>query len=191
MFFQEPKYYFFMKISLDINYTAILYFALILFLNTLSTAIGTLKSIFVAKQAGKITYFMVALDSAVYAIVLKSFSTSGVSAIIAYIVGHFVGAIIGNMIEKKVAIGLNDVTLYVGTKEKMLDIQNALLDNGYSTTASIGLQNEETKRYSISVQLPRRQMKEFSSLLAKNSIENPTMVIREIKQVTGKIEQRI
>lgn len=180
-----------MKISLDINYTAILYFALILFLNTLSTAIGTLKSIFVAKQAGKITYFMVALDSAVYAIVLKSFSTSGVSAIIAYIVGHFIGAIIGNTIEKKVAIGLNDVTLYVGTKEKMLDIQNALLDNGYSTTASIGLQNEETKRYSISVQLPRRQMKEFSSLLAKNGIENPTMVIREIKQVTGKIEQRI
>lgn len=180
-----------MKISLDINYMAILYFALILFLNTLSTAIGTLKSIFVAKQAGKITYFMVALDSAVYAIVLKSFSTSGVSAIIAYIVGHFIGAIIGNMIEKKVAIGLNDVTLYVGTKEKMLDIQNALLDNGYSTTASIGLQNEETKRYSISVQLPRRQMKEFSSLLAKNGIENPTMVIREIKQVTGKIEQRI
>ena len=180
-----------MKISLDINYTAILYFALILFLNTLSTAIGTLKSIFVAKQAGKITYFMVALDSAVYAIVLKSFSTSGVSAIIAYIVGHFIGAIIGNTIEKKVAIGLNDVTLYVGTTEKMLDIQNALLDNGYSTTASIGLQNEETKRYSISVQLPRRQMKEFSSLLAKNGIENPTMVIREIKQVTGKIEQRI
>lgn len=180
-----------MKISLNINYMAILYFALILFLNTLSTAIGTLKSIFVAKQAGKITYFMVALDSAVYAIVLKSFSTSGVSAIIAYIVGHFIGAIIGNMIEKKVAIGLNDVTLYVGTKEKMLDIQNALLDNGYSTTASIGLQNEETKRYSISVQLPRRQMKEFSSLLAKNGIENPTMVIREIKQVTGKIEQRI
>lgn len=180
-----------MKISLDINYTAILYFALILFLNTLSTAIGTLKSIFVAKQAGKITYFMVALDSAVYAIVLKSFSTSGVSAIIAYIVGHFIGAIIGNTIEKKVAIGLNDVTLYVGTKEKMLDIQNALLDNGYSTTASIGLQNEETKRYSISVQLPRRQMKEFSSLLAKNGVENPTMVIREIKQVTGKIEQRI
>lgn len=180
-----------MKISLDINYTAILYFALILFLNTLSTAIGTLKSIFVAKQAGKITYFMVALDSAVYAIVLKSFSTSGISAIIAYIVGHFIGAIVGNMIEKKVAIGLNDVTLYVGTKEKMLDIQNALLDNGYSTTASIGLQNEETKRYSISVQLPRRQMKEFSSLLAKNGIENPTMVIREIKQVTGKIEQRI
>lgn len=180
-----------MKISLDINYTAILYFALILFLNTLSTAIGTLKSIFVAKQAGKITYFMVALDSAVYAIVLKSFSTSGVSAIIAYIVGHFIGAIIGNTIEKKVAIGLNDVTLYVGTKEKMLDIQNALLDNGYSTTASIGLQNEETKRYSISVQLPRKQMKEFSSLLAKNGVENPTMVIREIKQVTGKIEQRI
>lgn len=180
-----------MKISLDINYTAILYFALILFLNTLSTAIGTLKSIFVAKQAGKITYFMVALDSAVYAIVLKSFSTSGVSAIIAYIVGHFIGAIIGNTIEKKVAIGLNDVTLYVGTKEKMLDIQNTLLENGYSTTASIGLQNEDTKRYSISVQLPRRQMKEFSSLLAKNGIENPTMVIREIKQVTGKIEQRI
>lgn len=180
-----------MKISLDINYMAILYFALILFLNTLSTAIGTLKSIFVAKQAGKVTYFMVALDSAVYAIVLKSFSTSGASAILAYIIGHFIGAIVGNAIEKKVAIGLNDVTLYVGTKEKMLDIQNALLDNGYSTTASIGLQNEETKRYSISVQLPRKQMKEFSSLLAKNGIENPTMVIREIKQVTGKIEQRI
>lgn len=180
-----------MKISLNINYMAILYFALILFLNTLSTAIGTLKSIFVAKQAGKITYFMVALDSAVYAIVLKSFSTSGVSAIIAYIVGHFIGAIIGNMIEKKVAIGLNDVTLYVGTKEKMLDIQNTLLENGYSTTASIGLQNEDTKRYSLDVQLPRKQMKEFTSLLAKNGIEEPTMVVREIKQVTGKIEQRI
>ena len=180
-----------MEILKNLNYTAILYFALILFLNTLSTAIGTLKSIFVAKQAGKITYFMVALDSAVYAIVLKSFSASGVSAIIAYIVGHFLGAIVGSVIERKVAIGLNDVTLYVGTKEKMLDIQNALLDNGYSTTASVGLQNEETKRYSLNVQLPRKQMKEFTSLLAKNGIEEPTMVIREIKQVTGKIEQRI
>lgn len=170
---------------------AILYFALILFLNTLSTAIGTLKSIFVAKQAGKITYFMVALDSAVYAIVLKSFSSSGISAVVAYIVGHFLGAVIGNIIEKKVALGINDVTLYVGTKEKMLDIQNTLLENGYSTTASVGLQNEDTKRYSLNVQLPRKQMKEFLLLLANNGIEEPTMIIREIKQVTGKIEQRI
>lgn len=180
-----------MEILKNINYIAILYFALILFLNTLSTAIGTLKSIFVAKQAGKITYFMVALDSAVYAIVLKSFSSSGISAVVAYIVGHFLGAIIGNIIEKKVALGINDVTLYVGTKEKMLDIQNTLLENGYSTTASIGLQNEDTKRYSLNVQLPRKQMKEFLLLLANNGIEEPTMVIREIKQVTGKIEQRI
>lgn len=180
-----------MKILENINYIAILYFALILFLNTLSTAIGTLKSIFVAKQAGKITYFMVALDSAVYAVVLKSFSTSGTSAIIAYIIGHFLGAIIGNKIEKKVAIGLNDITLYVGTKEKMLDIQNSLLEHGYSTTASIGLQNEETKRYSLNIQLPRKQMKELLSLLAENGISDPTMVVREIKQVMGKIEQRI
>lgn len=180
-----------MEILKNINYMAILYFALILFLNTLSTAIGTLKSIFVAKQAGKITYFMVALDSAVYAIVLKSFSSSGISAVVAYIVGHFLGAIIGNIIEKKVALGINDITLYVGTKEKMLDIQNTLLENGYSTTASIGLQNEDTKRYSLNVQLPRKQMKEFLLLLANNGIEEPTMVIREIKQVTGKIEQRI
>lgn len=180
-----------MEILKNINYMAILYFALILFLNTLSTAIGTLKSIFVAKQAGKITYFMVALDSAVYAIVLKSFSSSGISAVVAYIVGHFLGAVIGNIIEKKVALGINDVTLYVGTKEKMLDIQNTLLENGYSTTASVGLQNEDTKRYSLNVQLPRKQMKEFLLLLANNGIEEPTMIIREIKQVTGKIEQRI
>lgn len=180
-----------MEILKNIDYMALAYFALILLLNTLSTAIGTLKSIFVAKQAGKITYFMVALDSAVYAIVLKSFSTSGISAVVAYIIGHFLGAIVGNLIEKKVAIGLNDVTLFIGTKEKMLDIQNALLEKGYSTTASIGLQNEDTKRYSVSVQLPRKQMKEFLSLLAENGISEPTMVVKEIKQVMGKIEERL
>ena len=178
-------------INLNIDYWSILYFVLILLLNTLSTAIGILKSIFVAKQSGKIMYFMVLLDSAVYAVVLKSFSSTGVMAIIAYILGHFFGAIIGNNVEKKIAIGLNDVTLYVGTKEKMFDLQNILIEKGYSTTASIGIQNEETKRYSLNIQLPRKSMKEFTELLAKNGLENPTMVIREIKKVTGKIEERI
>lgn len=177
--------------TLNLDYMSILYFILILLLNTLSTAIGILKSIFVAKQSGKIMYFMVLLDSAVYAIVLKSFSSTGMMAIVAYVLGHFFGAIVGNNIEKKIAIGLNDVTLYVGTKEKMFELQNTLIENGYSTTASVGIQNEETKRYSLNIQLPRKNMKEFTELLAKNGLENPTMVIREIKKVTGKIEERI
>ena len=69
------------------------YFSSILLLNIISSCIGTLKQIYTSKQAGKITYLMVLIDAIVYSLVLKSFSSEGIAAIIAYVIGKLVGAV--------------------------------------------------------------------------------------------------
>lgn len=167
------------------------YFALILFLNIMSSCIGTLKTIYVAKQAGKVTYIIIFFDAIIYSFVLKSFSSNGFGAILAYVFGKLIGAFVADKIEKKFAIGINEVDLYVGSPEKMMELQEGLLQHGYSTTANVGLINGLTPRYSLNVQVSRKGMPDFLKLLKEFNVKNPTMTIRELKKVSGKIAERI
>lgn len=169
----------------------IIYFILILLLNIVSSSLANLKTIFLTKQSGKITYFVTLIDATMYSLVLKSFSSSGYLSIIAYVLGKLVGIFVAEKIENKLAIGIIDVKLYVGSEEKMELIQESLIDNGFSSTAQIGYIDKNTKRYSLNIQLQRKSLKELKSLLSILGIEDPTMVIQDVKRVSGKISERI
>ena len=166
-------------------------FSMILLLNIFSSCLGNLKTIFMARQVGKTTYFVVLIDALVYSLVLKSFSSTGVGAIIAYVIGKFVGAIVADIVEKKIAIGIYDIRLFVGTQEKMYEVQNVLLEKGYSSTANIGMQNDLKIRCSLNIQIARKEMEKLLKILKETGIDEPTMIIQEIKRVSGKIIKRI
>lgn len=168
-----------------------LYFLSILLLNISSSCIGTLKSIYTAKQAGKITYLLVLIDATVYSLVLKSFSSEGSLAVIAFIIGKLIGAILADVFEQKVAIGMNDVYIYVSEYDQMLAAQKQLFEDGFSTTASIGLVDENKERYQLNVHVARRHMKKLNASLKQAGIEKPTMAIKELKSVSGKIAKRV
>lgn len=167
------------------------YFSSILLLNIISSCIGTLKQIYTSKQAGKITYIMVLIDAIVYSLVLKSFSSEGVAAIMAYVIGKLIGAVMADVVEKKIAIGINDIDLYVGEYEEMIGLQKTLMENGYSTTANVGLINDVSPRYYLNVQVARKDMNNFMKLLNGTGITDPTMTVQELKKVSGKIAKRV
>lgn len=167
------------------------YFALILFLNIMSSCIGTLKTIYVAKQAGKVTYIIIFFDAIIYSFVLKSFSSNGFGAILAYVFGKLVGAFVADEIEKKIAIGVNDIILYVDDYEVMLGLQGRLIEENYSTTANVGLIDDKNPRFSLNVQVARKDMDRFLEIVKEFGIHNPTMTIQELKGVSGKIAKRV
>lgn len=168
-----------------------MYFLSILLLNISSSCIGTLKSIYTAKQAGKITYLLVLIDATVYSLVLKSFSSDGTLAVIAFIIGKLLGTILADIFERKIAIGINDVTIYVSEYDQMMAAQKQLFTDGFSTTASIGMVDEDKQRYQLNVHVARKNMKELIGSLKKAGVEKPTMTIQELKSVSGKIAKRI
>ena len=174
-----------------ISVADLLAFAAILGLNILSSCIGTLKTIFTAKQLGKTTYYIVLVDGIVYSLVLKSFSSSGTLAIIAYVLGKLIGTIVADYLENKMAIGIYEVTLYVGRREKMFQVQQDLIEAGYSSTATTGHIDVANKRYFLEIQIARKDMPKLYELLSRADIPEPTMVLREAKKVYGQIAKRI
>ncbi len=177
-------------LNMILNSTTV-YFLSILFLNIFSSCLGTLKSIYTAKQAGNITYLLVLIDATVYSLVLKSFSSEGSLSIIAFIIGKLVGTVLADVLEKKIAIGINDVYIYVSSYDQMLAAQRQLFADGFSTTASIGLVDEYKHRHQLHVHVARKNMSGLLESLNKAGIENPTMTIKELKSVSGKIAKRI
>jgi uncharacterized protein YebE (UPF0316 family) len=169
----------------------LVYFGAILCLNIFSSCIGTLKSIYTAKQAGKITYLMVMLDATVYSLVLKSFASDGSLAVVAFIIGKLFGTVLADMFEKKIAIGINNVCVYIGSYDQTIIAQRQLIEDGFSTTISVDMVNENKKRFSLNIHVARKNMKDLMQSLQKVGIIEPTMTIQELKTVSGKIAERI
>ena len=166
-------------------------FILILLLNIISNALGTLKHILIVKVGGWLTPIVVTIDAAVYAVILKSFSSNGASAITAYILGHLLGYLLGTFINKKLALGISDIQIYVKDYQTMMKIQQRLIEEGFSSTCEIGIIDETTSRYSLNIQANKKDLKKIKRIFADNGIKHPTMLIREIESVSGKIAERI
>lgn len=166
-------------------------FLMILLLNILSSCLGHLRTIFMAKQVGRTTYYVVFIDALVYSLVLKSFTSSGIGAVLAYSFGMLFGSIIGDLIEEKMAIGIYDIRLFISGQDKMYELQKILLNKGFSSTANIGMLNDFKERCSINVQIARKDMDNFLDIIKASGIEEPTMIIQEVKKVSGKIKERV
>lgn len=166
-------------------------FIVMLILNAISVMLGVVKTIFVAKKVGKPAYIIMFFDGIIYAFILKSFSSNSTAALLAYVFGRLLGLFLGNKLEDTLAVGVNDIELYVKTKATMLGLQAIFLEKGISSTAIEGTIDDKTSRYYLKIQIARKDMNEFYEALEIANIKNPTMTIKEVKRVTGNIESRI
>jgi len=161
------------------------------FITVSSQLVGTLRSIFVANKAGFMTYVTVALDALLYSFLVNALTKQTYFTITLFVVGKLIGTALANFIESQIALGIYDIDIYVKSHELQKDLQTSLLDSGISSTMNLGTITGNEVRWSNNIQIKRKDMKKFYGILGDLDINNPTMVIKPAKKVTGKISDRI
>jgi len=155
---------------------------------TISNAIGTLKTIFTAKKYFKPVYVIVFIDAIIFASVITKVTSGGEYLyILAFAVGKMLGVYVGGVIEEKLAIGLIEADILVNGKENMIVISDKLRDAGFSVNTIVTYGMNGNKRYSIEVMAKRKDLRKIKNILERVGLKNPTMVIKEVDNVSGKI----
>ncbi len=160
-----------------------------LFLVTAFTNIlATLKTILMSKKIMNPVYLLVFADSMIFAtIVSKVTSSDGIQFTIAYALGRTAGVFIGGKIEDRLALGILEVDLFLNSKNKIMGIAKKLRETGYTVnTFPVGGNNEE-KRYQMELVIKRKEFKIFEDIIAEFNVVNPTLKIKTLSKVDGKI----
>jgi Uncharacterized protein conserved in bacteria len=165
-------------------------FAIIgLFLITSFTNIlATLKSILMSKKIMSPVYLLVFLDAMIFAMVVSKMSGSkGIHFTIAYALGKTTGVFIGSKIEERLALGILEVDLFLNNKEKMVKIAEQLREEGYTVNNFLARGNNGDKRYKVEVVIKRKEFKVLESIIDACGVINPTLKIKTLSKVYGKI----
>lgn len=163
---------------------------LIFLVNVLSNSIGTLKTIFIAKKFKQV-YFVTFLDSLIFIITMKlSLSNNNMLSFIAFALGKTVGAILANIIEERIALGIYEVTIYAN-KDTAIPIADELRDNGYSVTNIKGFGMNGNERFLIQITIERKDLNKIKNYLEKYNYSDATMTIKELDKIGGKLIKRI
>ena len=175
-----------------LNNTLLINLLVIFLMNILSNTIGTIKTIFISKQLGKLTYIVVLFDALIYSLVLKSFTSStGLWAIIAFCAGKVIGSMLGDYFENKIAIGILDVSFFLSDSETKDRLADELFNENISATVYNGTSITGKDRFHVSIQCSRKDYGNLKNIMKKVGINDPTMYVQEVKRVTGKITDRI
>lgn len=162
-----------------------------LIITTISSSLGTLKNMLIARKQIKASYIVSFLDALLFATIMKQISSGdGFIFALAYATGKLLGAMLGNLIEKKMALGTLEVEIAVNHFDRMVCIADKLRDLGYSVETSAVFGYEGKKRYKIVVILLRKEMCILNKVLEENGYEEPTMIIRDVSSISGKISIR-
>ncbi|MFA5522973.1 MAG: DUF5698 domain-containing protein [Tissierellales bacterium] len=160
-----------------------------LFLVTAFTNIlATLKTILMSKKIMNPVYLLVFVDAMIFATtVSKVTSSDGVQFTIAYALGRTAGVFIGGKIEDRLALGILEVDLFLNNKYKAAEIAKRLRDTGYTVNNFLVRGNNEEKRYQIEVIIRRKEFKILEGIIEEFGIVNPTLKIKNLSKVDGKI----
>jgi len=160
-----------------------------LFLITSFTNIlATLKTIFVSKKIMKPVYLVVFLDAMIFAtIVTKVTSSTGVHFTLAYAFGKTVGVFIGGKVEERLALGILEVDLFLNNKDKMIQIAELLREAGYTVNNFLARGQNGDRGYKVEVVINRKEYVVLEDLMEECGIENPTLKIKNLSKVYGKI----
>lgn len=162
--------------------------AMIFVLNAVSTSLGTLKAIFLSKQVIKPVYVTTFLDALIFAYAFKLIAeSSGLLYILAFALGRIAGVFLANVIERKVAIGLLEITVYKHPQEGIA-LADQLRAEGFSVTTMMGHGVEGKNRLLLNIISPRRDFSELKELLFINGKVN--MSIKDVTKVSGKLGYR-
>ncbi|MBU5314614.1 hypothetical protein KQI38_21550 [Tissierella carlieri] len=165
-------------------------FALVgLFLVTAFTnVLATLKTILMSKKIMNPVYLLVFADAMIFAtIVSKVTSSDGIQFTISYALGRTAGVFIGGKIEDRLALGILEVDLFLNNKNKIMEIANKLRETGYTVNTFLVGGNNEEKRYQMEVVIKRKEFKIFEDIIAEFNVVNPTLKVKTISKVDGKI----
>lgn len=156
-------------------------------LTTMSNAISTLRSVFVAKKQTKPAYIATFVDAIIFATVMKRISNGeDFIFIIVYAIGRVLGVCLGNYMENKIALGILEVELLVNDKDAMKKIADELRELGYSTETIASYGYKGRRRYTIKVTTLRKELEVIKNVANKHGYETPTMKIKEVSKVLGK-----
>lgn len=157
-------------------------------LTIISSALSTLKNIFLSRKENRAAYIVIFIDALIFATIMKKLSSGeGFLYAVTYALGKTLGAIFGSAIDKKMALGILEVDISVNHFDKMTGIADELRDLGYAveTTKVYGYGGKE--RYKINVIILRKEIPILKDILDKYGYNKPTMVIRDVSKISGKI----
>jgi len=167
----------------------VIYSLIGLFLITVLTNIlATLKSMLQSKRIMNPVYFLVFIDSVIFATtVSKVTSSEGIHYTIAYALGRTTGVLIGNKIEQWLALGILEIDLFLNNKSKMVNVAEKLRQEGYTVNNFRAKGNNGDTRYKVEVVIRRKEFKIFENILDECGVVNPTLKIKNLSKVNGKI----
>lgn len=162
-------------------------FGLVL-INAVSNTVGTLKTIFSTKRFVKPLYVVTFIDAVIFATIMKQIASgNGLYFILAFAIGKVIGVYFADKLETKMALGILEIDFYLNNKQKMIDIADSLREMGYSVNTSIIYGNKGLKRYRIEVTMLRKEVPVLHAVLRKHDYEDPTLSVKEVSKVQGKI----
>ncbi|ABR49861.1 conserved hypothetical protein [Alkaliphilus metalliredigens QYMF] len=168
----------------NIIYTLIGLFLITAFTNILAT----LKSILLAKKIMNPVYFLVFADAIIFATVVgKVANSEGIQFAVAYALGKTLGVLIGGKIEDRLALGILEVDIFLNNKNKMVEIAEKLREEGYTVNNYLARGNHGQRRYKVEVLIRRKEFKVLESIMEACGVTDPTLVIKNLNKVEGKI----
>lgn len=157
-------------------------------ITSITNILSTLKTILMSKKIMNPVYFLVFIDAIIFAFVLtKVTSSTGYEFSIAFALGKTFGVFLGNRIEERIALGIIEVDLFFSNREKVVTIADSLRSMGYTVNSYLARGQNGDKRHKIEVVMDRKEFKVLEKLLDENQIEEPTLKIKNLSKVNGKI----
>lgn len=162
---------------------------LILFvITTFTNVLATLKTILMSKKIMNPVYLLVFLDGIIFTtIISKVANSNGFEFTIAYALGKTIGVLIGGKIEDRLALGIIEVDLFLNDEKKASGIAQKLRETGYTVNNFNVGGNNEAERYQVEVVMNRKEFKVLESIINDFDVKNPTLKIKTLNKVDGKI----
>lgn len=159
---------------------------IVFILNVLSSTLGSLKTIFIAKKVMKPAYIVIMIDSIIFAYAFKMVATEdSFWIIISYSFGKVVGAYLADYIDDKLAFGLSEVSIYA-TREKAMFLADSLRDLGFSVTTIKGYGYHGRERFEVNIALKRKELGIVKNFLISQGYDNASWIIKDISSYSGK-----
>lgn len=159
-------------------------------INIITSATGVLKMVFTTKGYTKPMSAIIFVDSFLFVLVLSALSSgenNGILFAIVFALSKVIGANIGTMLNKKIALGHIEISFFVSEKNKMKEVADAIRSEGYSVNTSVTYGLNGMKRYQITVATPTKERPFIKELVEDYIFSTPTYVERELNSVGGKI----
>ncbi len=158
-------------------------------ITSLTNILATLKTMLISKKIMNPVYMIVFVDAMIFATVITKITSSegGLHFTVVYALGRTFGVFIGGKLEGKMALGIIEVDIFFKNKDKMILIAENLRTVGYTVNNYVARGRDGERRYKIEVVLKRKEYKNLEGILDSCGVENPTLKIKNLSKVDGKI----